>query len=135
LLNSFTAQGMVEKQLKPRGINDSLVLNAMYSVPRHKFTEQALAKRAYFDCPLPIGSKQTISTPYIVAYMAQTLGLSGHEKVLDVGTGSGYQAAVLSRMAKSIFSIETIFKLAAKAKKLFDELSYYNISVKVGKKN
>lgn len=132
MLNSVTSYGMVEKQLKPRGITNPLVLEAMTIVPRHKFTEQAFEKRAYFDCALPIGGKQTISTPYVVAFMLQKLKLKGDEKVLDIGTGSGYQAAVLSRICKSVYSIETIFKLAAKAKRLYDDLCYYNISVKVG---
>ena len=132
MINSVTALGMVEKQLKPRGINDPLVLDAMREVPRHRFTDEALSKRAYFDCSLPIGQKQTISTPYIVAYMAQCLELKGHERILDIGTGSGYQAAVLSRMCKSIYSVETVFKLASRAKRLFDELEYSNISVKTG---
>ncbi len=132
LLNSVTPYGMVEKQLKPRGITDPLVLSAMHFVPREKFCERALSKRAYYDCSLPIGGKQTISTPYMVAFMLQNLKLTGNEKVLDIGTGSGYQAAVLSRICKSVYSIERIFRLAAKAKKLFDELDYYNISVKVG---
>jgi len=132
LYNSQTSHGMVEKQLKPRGINDDLVIRAMSLVPRHRFLDQALSERAYFDCPLPIGANQTISKPFIVALMAQKLALSGKEKILDIGTGSGYQAAVLSRMCKSVFSVERIFKLAARAKRLYDGLEYFNISVKVG---
>lgn len=126
---------MIEKQLKPRGIFDSLVLTAMAKVPRQKFLEEALGGRAYCDCSLPIGSQQTITKPYMVAFMVQNLGLTGVERVLDIGTGSGYLAAILSRMCKSVYSVERVFKLAARAKKLFDELGYYNISVKTGDGN
>jgi protein-L-isoaspartate(D-aspartate) O-methyltransferase len=132
LLNSVTSLGMIEKQLKPRGIVDPLVLRAMEEVPRDKFLDQALASGAYFDCSMPIGSKQTMSKPFIVAFMAQALELEGKERVLDIGTGSGYQAAILSKICKSVFSIERIFKFAARAKRLYDELGYSNISVNVG---
>jgi protein-L-isoaspartate(D-aspartate) O-methyltransferase len=132
VLHSATSLGMVEKQLKPRGIINPLVLSAMQSVPRHKFTDQALSSKAYHDCSLPIGKKQTISTPFVVAFMLQSLDLKGGERILDIGTGSGYQAAVMSRIAKSVYSVERIFHLAARAKKLYDELGYHNVSVKVG---
>jgi len=132
MFNSATSYGMVEKQLKPRGIKDSLVLAAMSQVPRDKFLDQALSSKAYHDCSLPIGGKQTMSKPFIVAFMLQNLELKGNERILDVGTGSGYQAAVLSRICKQIFSVERIFGLAARAKKLFDQMQYCNISVKVG---
>lgn len=132
MFNSVTPSGMVEKQLKPRGIRDESVIKAMSTVPRERFLDPALSGGAYHDCSLPIGSSQTISKPYIVAFMLQNLRLTGNEKVLDIGTGSGYQAAVLSQMCKSVYSVERIFHLAARAKKLYDELNYYNISVKVG---
>lgn len=130
--NSQTSFGMIEKQLKPRGIHDSRILEGMSKIPRHRFLEEALGGKAYYDCSLPIGGKQTISKPFMVAFMLQSLEIKGNERVLDIGTGSGYQAAVLSRICKSVYSVERIFKLATKAKKLFDELGYDNISVKVG---
>ncbi len=123
---------MVQEQLVARGIKDSRVLQAMCKVPRHLFVESALAGRVYEDAPLPIGSKQTISQPYMVAIMTQSLELKGDEKVLEVGTGSGYQTAVLAELALNIFSIERIRSLASRARSLLDELRYYNVAIHVG---
>jgi len=105
---------MVEEQLAPRGITDPRVLAAMGAVPRHLFVESALADRAYEDRALPIGERQTISQPYIVALMSQALGLTGAERVLEVGTGSGYQAAILARLAARVFTVERVKGLLAK---------------------
>ncbi len=118
---------MVEEQLIPRGISDPATLAAMRSVPRHLFVEDAMQARAYGDHPLPIGSGQTISQPYIVALMTQALQLKGHERVLEIGTGSGYQAAVLSRLCERVYTIERIDALLRQARKVFDRLRYYNI--------
>lgn len=118
---------MVEEQLVPRGIHDSATLQAMATVPRHLFVEDAMQARAYGDHPLPIGSGQTISQPYIVALMTQALGLTGNERVLEIGTGSGYQAAVLSRLCERVYTIERIDSLLGKARKIFDRLHYHNI--------
>jgi protein-L-isoaspartate(D-aspartate) O-methyltransferase len=118
---------MVEEQLVPRGIHDPATLRAMADIPRHKFVEDAMRARAYGDHPLPIGCSQTISQPYIVALMTQTLGLQGHERVLEIGTGSGYQAAILSRICERVFTIERIHTLLGKARKTFDRLHYLNI--------
>ncbi len=122
---------MVATQLKPRGITDPRVLEAMRSVPRHMFVDEALWDQAYGDHPLPIGHGQTISQPYIVALMTQELGLKGDEKVLEVGTGSGYQAAILSRLARSVFSVERVPALLARARKVLDSLGYTNVHLKL----
>lgn len=123
---------MVEEQLRARGITDKRVLTAMSKVPRHHFVAEGLEGQAYSDRALPIEQGQTISQPYMVAIMTAGLELEGGEKVLDVGTGSGYQTAVLAEIAARVFSIERIEKLAAKAKKTLDELGYRNVVVKVG---
>lgn len=122
---------MVETQLVPRGIADKRVLDAMQSVPRHLFVEKALWEQAYSDYPLPIGEKQTISQPYIVALMTEALELKGDEKALEIGTGSGYQTAVLSKLAEKVYSIERISPLAERARKLLDELHCSNVVVRV----
>lgn len=122
---------MVEEQLKPRGIQDEPTLKAMSEVPRHLFVEEAMRARAYGDYPLPIAAGQTISQPYIVAKMTELLQLRGHEKVLEIGTGSGYQAAVLSRLCERVYTVERINRLLADARKVFDQLRYYNISAKL----
>lgn len=109
------------------GIRDSATLRAMNEVPRHQFVEDAMQARAYGDFPLPIGSQQTISQPIVVAMMTQALGLQGHERVLEIGTGSGYQAAVLSRLCKRVYTVERIHSLLGRARKVFDQLHYYNI--------
>jgi protein-L-isoaspartate(D-aspartate) O-methyltransferase len=123
---------MVKHQLIRRNISDSLVLDAMRKVPRHKFVEPALRNRAYDDCPLPIGHGQTISQPYIVALMTQSLGLQGGERVLEIGTGSGYQAAILAEIADKVFTMERHGALANLARKVLDELKYANVVMRTG---
>jgi protein-L-isoaspartate(D-aspartate) O-methyltransferase len=123
---------MVQEQLVNRGINDPRVLRVMAEVPRHLFLERELWDRAYEDRPLPIGADQTISQPYMVALMAQALELGGAEKVLEVGTGSGYAAAVLSQLCAEIFTVEAVEELALKARTLLSRLGYRNVSVLVG---
>lgn len=123
---------MVEKQLKARDITDEKVLNAMLKVERHKFVPKQYQDLAYIDEPLPIGYNQTISQPYIVALMTQLLELKGNERILEIGTGSGYQAAVLAEIVKEVYTIEIIPQLASNAEKLLKELGYTNVFVKVG---
>jgi protein-L-isoaspartate(D-aspartate) O-methyltransferase len=120
-------QEMVEKQIEARGITDVRVLNAMRQVPRHLFVSEALMDQAYSDFPLPIGEQQTISQPYIVAEMTQALQLSHDDRVLEIGTGSGYQAAILSKIVYRVYSIERIHSLYVRSRKLFDKLGYHNI--------
>ncbi len=122
---------MVQEQLLGRDIRDPRTLAAMAEVPRHWFVDDAMQGRAYGDHPLPIGAGQTISQPYIVAYMTQALGLKGDEKVLEIGTGSGYQAAVLSRLCNQVFTVERVNSLLAGARRIFDRLRYYNIRSKL----
>ena len=122
---------MVEGQIKSRGINDTRVLAAMETVPRHLFVDEGLINQAYSDNPLPIGEHQTISQPYIVALMTQALELQGKERVLEIGTGSGYQTAILAQLADRVFSIERIAVLATRARKLLDQLNYYNVAIRV----
>lgn len=122
---------MVREQLTPRNITDERVLGAMNLVPRHMFVEDALQGQAYGDFPLPIGEGQTISQPFIVALMTQMLQLKGHETVLEIGTGSGYQTAILSRLCERVFSVERIKALLVKARRTFDELHYFNIVAKL----
>ncbi|MFO7768152.1 MAG: protein-L-isoaspartate(D-aspartate) O-methyltransferase [bacterium] len=123
---------MVEEQLVRRGITDPRVLEVMGELPRHLFVDRALRGRAYGDHPLPIGQGQTISQPYIVAFMTQALQLQGDEKVLEIGTGSGYQAAVLAKLCGSVFTIERVPSLARKARKVWDELDIHNIAMRIG---
>src|SRR5919106_287120 len=123
---------MVEEQLVSRGIKDARVLRAMAKVPRHLFLESELWDHAYEDHPLPIGANQTISQPYIVALMAEALELKGMERVLEVGTGSGYAAAILAELCAEVFSIEMVEGLASKARSLLSSLGYRNVSVRVG---
>jgi len=118
---------MVDKQIIARGVSDSKVLNAMIRVPRHLFVSEALVDSAYGDFPLPIGEGQTISQPYIIAEMTQCLELKGHERVLEIGTGSGYQAAILSQIVYKVYTIERNNTLFLQTRKLFDALKYYNI--------
>jgi protein-L-isoaspartate(D-aspartate) O-methyltransferase len=120
-------QEMVEKQIKARGITDARVLAALETVPRHLFVSEALMDQAYSDFPLPIGEQQTISQPYIVAEMTQSLQLSPDDRVLEIGTGSGYQAAILSKIVYRVYSIERIHSLYIRTRKLFDKLGYHNI--------
>ncbi len=118
---------MIQEQLVSRGIADLDVLAAMREVPRHLFVEDAMQARAYGDHPLPIAGDQTISQPIVVAAMTQSLQLQGTEKVLEIGTGSGYQAAVLSRLCAQVYTVERINTLLAGSRKVFDQLHYYNI--------
>lgn len=123
---------MVEEQLIPRGISDDKVLAAMRKIPRHLFTPGKSLENAYGDYPLPVGEGQTISQPYIVALMTQCLELKGGEKVLEVGTGSGYQAAILAEIVKEVYSVERFESLAQKAQSLLDGLGYKNVRMRVG---
>ena len=118
---------MVEKQITARGVSDPLVIRAMNEVPRHLFVSEALVDSAYGDFPLPIGEGQTISQPFIIAEMTQNLCLTGSERVLEIGTGSGYQAAVLSRIVYKVYTIERNNALYLQSRKLFDYLRYHNI--------
>jgi protein-L-isoaspartate(D-aspartate) O-methyltransferase len=122
---------MVDRHVAARGITDERILQAMREVPRHLFVPAVVASKAYGPGALPIGASQTISQPYIVARMIDLLGLSGSEKVLEVGTGTGYQAAVLSKLSAKVFSIERVNELALRAAELFRSLALHNISVKV----
>jgi protein-L-isoaspartate(D-aspartate) O-methyltransferase len=124
---------MTDAQIRARGIRDPLVLAAMAKVPRHLFVpEGGLRARAYADEPLPIGEEQTISQPYIVAYMTEALGLRGGEKVLEIGTGSGYQTAVLAEIAGEVWTVEIVEPLAARARAVLDDLGYTNVRYRVG---
>lgn len=120
-------EDMVRKQIEARGVSDPLVLSAIQKVPRHLFVSEALMDQAYGDFPLPIGDQQTISQPYIVAEMTAALELTQEERVLEIGTGSGYQAAVLSELAYRVYTIERIYTLFKKTRRLFDTLHYHNI--------
>ena len=122
---------MVDGQLRARGIIDQRVLRAMEKIPRHLFIDEGLAAQAYNDNPLPIDHQQTISQPYIVALMSEAMGLTGKEKVLEIGTGSGYQTAILAELAESVFTIERIAALATRARKVLESLNYYNVAVRV----
>jgi protein-L-isoaspartate(D-aspartate) O-methyltransferase len=121
---------MVDEQLVRRGITDERVLGAMRRVPRHRFVEEALRDRAYGDHPLPIGESQTISQPYMVGAMTQLLRLGGEEKVLEVGTGSGYQTAVLAELARRVCSVERLPSLAMRARRMLEEMGYTSAVVK-----
>lgn len=119
-------------ELVKRGITDQRVIAALQSIPRHIFVEEAMAAQAYSDSALPIGEKQTISQPYTVAKMTQMLGLTGREKVLELGTGSGYQAAVLATLADRVYTVERIRPLALKARRALDSLGLLNLNLKIG---
>lgn len=121
---------MVRKQIESRGVSDPRVLTAMRKVPRHLFISEALRDQAYGDFPLPIGEQQTISQPYIVAEMTQALQIDKDDRVLEIGTGSGYQAAILAEIAFRVFTIERIHPLFIKTRRLFDKLRYHNIVTK-----
>jgi protein-L-isoaspartate(D-aspartate) O-methyltransferase len=125
-------QTMVDRHIKPRGIDDPLVLAALLKVPRHLFVEDALRGQAYGDYALPIGDKQTISQPYIVALMTAALQLKRDDRVLEIGTGSGYQTAILAQMVSRIFSIERIPQLARRARKILDSINCAHVQVRVG---
>jgi protein-L-isoaspartate(D-aspartate) O-methyltransferase len=123
---------MVEEQIRARGVRDPLTLRAMEAVPRHLFVPPSHTDEAYQDHPLPIGHEQTISQPYVVAFMTEALGLKGGETVLEVGTGSGYQAAVLARIVARVYSVEIVEPLAAEAKRRLASLGYSNVEVRAG---
>ena len=123
---------MLENQIRNRGIGDDKILGAMAEVPRHLFVPQNLAGQAYADRPLPIGEGQTISQPYIVALMTESLELKGTERVLEIGTGSGYQAAILAKLAKEVFTVEIKEKLYQKAARLLASLDLNNLKTRQG---
>jgi protein-L-isoaspartate(D-aspartate) O-methyltransferase len=123
---------MVDSQLRARGIVDQRVLEAMEKIPRHLFVDEVLAEQAYNDNPLPIDSRQTISQPYMVALMTEAMELSGKDKVLEIGSGSGYQTAILADLAERVFTIERIAALATRARRISESLNYYNVAVRVG---
>jgi len=122
---------MVQQQIVNRGIDDSRLIEAMNKVPRHLFVDEGLRGHAYADGSLPIGHKQTISQPYMVAAMSAALELKGHERVLEIGTGSGYQTAILAMLAKRVYSVERIAALAARARKVLDQLQLSNVNIKI----
>jgi protein-L-isoaspartate(D-aspartate) O-methyltransferase len=121
---------MVRRQIEARGVTDPYVLAAMLKVPRHLFVGDALRDQAYGDFPLPIGEQQTISQPYIVAEMTQALQPGKDDRILEIGTGSGYQAAILAEIVFRVYTIEKVYPLYTKARKLFDQLRYHNIVTK-----
>ena len=121
---------MVERFIAPRGVDDARVLDALREVPRHRFVPESVSARAYGDHSLPIGFGQTISQPYVVARMTQLLAVEPHHRVLEVGCGSGYQAAILGRLARAVFTLERIDELARRASALLRQLGYDNVSVK-----
>jgi len=123
---------MVATQIAARGIRDPVVLSAMRAVPRHEFVPEAIAARAYQDCALPIGHDQTISQPYIVAVMTELMGLRAESRVLEVGTGSGYQAAVLAEIVAHVHSIEIVEPLLRRAARTLQRLAYRNVSLRLG---
>ena len=125
-------QRMLAEQLMPRGITDKATLNAMGKIPREAFVPESQKPFAYNDRPLPIGSGQTISQPFMVAYMTQTLQLKTSDRVLEIGTGSGYQAAVLSQMIDTVFTIEIVDNLAQRAIQKLKNLNIHNVAVKIG---
>ena len=122
---------MVEEQIVSRGIRDAKLIAAMKKIPRHLFVEEALQNQAYNDHPLPIGEKQTISQPYMVALMTEAMLLTGKEKILEIGTGSGYQTAIIAELSEKVFSIERIRPLAIRARQLLYELGYFNVEIKI----
>ena len=123
---------MVRDHLVARGIKDGKVLQAMSKVPRHLFVEEAFSMRAYGDHPLPIGERQTISQPFMVGYMVEALAVGRKDRVLEIGTGSGYQTAILAEICQKVFSIERIKSLAQKARLLLESLGYHNFQIQIG---
>jgi len=132
LFYQLLRQAMIENQIIDRGVSDERVIKAMNDVPRHLFVKESLRDLAYSDGPLPIGHNQTISQPYIVAYMTEILQPDTHHIVLEVGTGSGYQAAILSKLVNHVYSIEIIPELGKEAANRLDKLGYDNVTVKIG---
>lgn len=127
----FARKKMVQEQIVARGITDRRVLDAMLKIPRHIFVQEAMAAQAYMDSPLPIGEKQTISQPYMVALMTELLALKGTEKVLEIGTGSGYQTAILATLADRVYTAERIRPLALRARKCLDSLALFNVMLRI----
>ena len=123
---------MVERQLAARGLTSARVLAAMRKVPRHLFVAPALQEGAYDDCPMPIGEGQTISQPYMVALMTELLDVNEDSVVLEIGTGSGYQAAILAELAQQVYTVERLPKLAEQARTVFERLKYQNIRIREG---
>jgi len=128
---ALARERMVKDQLRARGIRDEGVLQVMGKIPRHLFIEEALADEAYDDHPVPIGEKQTISQPYIVALMTEALELTGKENTLEIGTGSGYQTAILAELSNRVYTIDRIESLLLNARKILAQLGYDNIVFKV----
>ncbi|MFL2915286.1 MAG: protein-L-isoaspartate(D-aspartate) O-methyltransferase [Nitrospinia bacterium] len=133
LIQSYAGQRrkMVEEQLVERGVKNLSVLEAMSRVPRHLFAQDSLQHRAYGDTPLPIGENQTISQPYIVGAMTEALALKGEERVLEIGTGSGYQTAIIAELCRQVFTIERLNNLSRKAQNILESLNYMNIVFKM----
>ncbi len=133
LIQSYAGQRrkMVEEQLVERGIKDLRLLEVMSRVPRHLFVQESLQHRAYGDTPLPIGENQTISQPYIVGAMTEALDLKGEERVLEIGTGSGYQTAIIAELCRQVFTIERLNNLSRKAQNILESLNYMNIVFKM----
>jgi len=133
VIQSYAGQRrkMVEEQLVERGVKDLRLLEAMSRVPRHLFAQDSLQHRAYGDTPLPIGENQTLSQPYIVGAMTEALELKGEERVLEIGTGSGYQTAIIAELARQVFTIERLNNLSRKAQKILEGLNYMNIVFKM----
>jgi len=129
---AWAREKMVQEQIIARGISDARVIEAMRKVPRHLFVDAGLINSAYDGIALPIGAKQTLSHPYMAARMTEALGLAGEEKVLEVGTGSGYQTALLAELCFNVFSVEKIRPLSRKARTLLDRLEYHNIAIHAG---
>ena len=123
---------MVRTQIEARGIGDPLVLQAMRKVPRHRFVPGESLEQAYEDHPIPIGLGQTISQPYIVAFMTEHLALTGRERVLEIGTGSGYQTAILAELAREVFTVELLEPLSREARERLEDLGYPNVRLRVG---
>jgi protein-L-isoaspartate(D-aspartate) O-methyltransferase len=129
---AWARERMVQEQVVARGITDAKVIAALRKISRHLFVDAGLANRAYDDCALPIGDRQTLSQPYMAARMSEALRLAGHEKVLEIGTGSGYQTALLAEICFNVFSVEKLRALSRKARQLLDRLDYQNIALHVG---
>ena len=123
---------MVQEQIIARGIKDARVIEAMRKIPRHRFVDAGIINRSYDDSALPIGEKQTLSQPFMAAQMTEALALQGSERVLEIGTGSGYQTALLAELCFNVFSVEKIRALSRKARALLDRLEYHNIAIHVG---
>jgi len=129
---AWAREKMVQEQIIGRGIKDQRVIEAMRKIPRHFFVDAGIANRSYEDSALPIGEKQTLSQPYMAARMTEALDLRGEERVLEVGTGSGYQTALLAELCFNVFSVEKIRALARKARAVLDRLEYHNVAIHVG---